>query len=135
MLDVFMPFNGIQNPESLANSNAEIAPIHIGIVTNVDAGTNSVFVRIPNLNQKSEFGPYPCLQPFTNQVETPVRQTLNVGTGTVDSTTVVTSVSLSSTTTNIAGVYGSLNLPGVGDRVLVVFVNFSIDDGVVVGKL
>lgn len=128
-------FDNIQRPNSTQSVEAEFSHIQFGVVTRIATGSNAAFVKLPLLNENAEVGPYPCLQPFTYDVSTPVKQTLNVTTGTVDSTTVVTAVSLSNTTTNIDGVYGSLNLPAVNDRVLVVLVNGSLDDGVIVGKL
>lgn len=128
-------FDNLKRPASTQRVEVEFSHVQLGVVTRLAAGSNAAFVKLPLLNENAELGPYPCLQPFTNQVTTPVRQTLNVTTGTVDSTSVVTGVSLSSTTTSISGVYGSLNLPAVNDRVLVVLANGSLDDGVIVGKL
>ena len=122
--------------DSLQTNDATPSSIHIGIVTAVSSATNTAFVRIPALNENAELGPYKCLELFTRAVQTPVKQTLNVTTGTADpGVSVVTSVSLSSTTTNLNGVYGDLNLPAVGQRVLVVLINDSLDQGVLVGKL
>jgi hypothetical protein len=128
-------FDNIQRPDSTQGVDVQFSHVQFGVVTRIATGSNAAFVKLPLLNENAEVGPFPCLQPFTNAVSTPVRQTLDVTTGTVDSTTVVTAVSLSSTTTSINGVYGTLNLPAVNDRVLVVLVNGSLDDGVIVGKL
>jgi hypothetical protein len=69
-------------------------------------------------------------------VTTPVRQTLDVSTGVADpGVGVVTGVSLSATTTNINATLGALNLPSVGERVLVVFLDDSLDQGIIVGKI
>jgi hypothetical protein len=73
---------------------------------------------------------------FTFPVTTPVKQTLTTTSGTVSGSSVVTSVSLSATTTDISGVYSqTLTLPAVGTRVLVVLLNDSLDEGVIVGSL
>lgn len=128
--------DGMQNPESSAISGGSFSSIHIGVVTAVGSATNTGFVRIPALNADAQLGPFKFVQPFTNSVTTPVKQTLNVSTGTADpGVTVVTGVSLSSTTTSISGTYGALNLPDVGDRVLVVFLDESLDQGIIVGKI
>jgi hypothetical protein len=124
-----------QRADSLQRNDSRGSSIHIGIVTAVSSSTNTAFVRIPAINDGAELGPYKCLELFTRSVETPVKQTLSVTTGTADGVTVVTSVALSSTTTDIQGVYGNLNLPSVGQRVLVVLINDSLDQGVLVGKL
>jgi hypothetical protein len=128
--------DGMQNPDSTATTGGSFSAIHIGVVTAVSGGTNTGFVRIPALNTDAQLGPFKFLQPFTNSITTPVKQTLSVSTGTADpGVTVVTGVSLSATTTNINATIGSLNLPSVGDRVLVVFLDSSLDQGVIVGKL
>jgi hypothetical protein len=124
-------FDNLQRPDSTQGVDVQFSHVQFGVVTRLAAGSNAAFVKLPLLNENAELGPYPCLQPFTNAVTTPVKQTLSVTTA----DGYVTSVSLSSTTTNISGVYGSLNLPAVNDRVLVVLVNGSLDDGVIVGKL
>lgn len=126
----------LSRQESLSLNRETISSLHIGVVTAVASATRNAFVRIPSLNNNAELGPYRCMQPFTNAVTSPVKQTLNVSTGTADpGVSVVTGVSLSATTTSISGVYGSLNLPVVGDRVVVLLVNDSLDEGVVIGKL
>jgi hypothetical protein len=130
--------DGFQHFQRVDSAQVEAAPIsyiHIGIVTAVDSGTGTGFVRIPALNEDAQLGPYKFLQPFTNQITTPVKQTLSTTSATVSGTSVLTSVSLSATTTSISGVIGSLNLPAVGQRVLVVMLNDSLDQGVIVGKL
>lgn len=125
----------LRREDSLASNRGSVSSLHVGIVTAVNSGTKTAFVRIPALNESAALGPYICIQPFTTQVETPVKQTLNVTTGTADGVSVVTGVSLSSTTTDIQGVYGVRNLPSVGDRVVVLLINDSLDEGVVIGKL
>lgn len=130
------PFDGFQRADSLQRTSAEFSSIHIGIVTAVSASTNTVFVKIPALNENSELGPFKCVQPFTNQVQTAVKQTITTTSGSdPDGGTFLTSASLSSSTTNLSGVYGILNLPAVNDRVLVVLMNDSLDEGAVIGKL
>lgn len=138
-MNVVNPYDGFevfQRNGSLQGNSSQMSSIHMGIVTRVVSATNNAFVRIPAINDGAELGPYQCLQPFTNEVETPVKQTLTVTTGTADpGVSVVTGVSLSATTTNLEGQYGSLNLPSVGNRVLVILINDSLDQGVIVGKL
>lgn len=124
-----------QRPDSLQRNEPRSSSIHIGIVTAVSAATNTAFVRIPSINDGAELGPYKCLELFTRIVQTPVKQTLTTTSATVSGTSVLTSATLSSTTTNLQGVYGNLNLPDVGQRVLVVLINDSLDQGVLVGKL
>jgi hypothetical protein len=128
--------DGMQNPDSTAIAGGSFSSIHIGVVTAVGAGTNTGFVRIPALNADAQLGPFKFVQPFTNAVTTPVKQTLSVSTGTADpGVTVVTGVSLSATTTDISATIGALNLPSVGERVLVVFLDSSLDQGIIVGKI
>ena len=94
------------------------------------------FVKVPALNNEAQLGPYKFMAHFTFPVTTPIQQTLTTTTGTVNSTSVVTGVSLSATTTSISGVYNaSLSLPDVGTRVLVVLLNGSLDEGVIVGSI
>lgn len=124
-------FDNLQRTQSTQGVDAQFSHVQIGFVTRVDAGTGTAFVKMPFVNENAELGPYKCLQPFTNAVTTPVKQTLSVTTA----DGYVTSVSLSNTTTSISGVYGALNLPTTNDKVLVVLMNGSLDDGVIVGKL
>lgn len=129
-------FQNFQRSGSLQTVNEQFSSIHVGIVTAVGASTNTVFVRIPGLNENAALGPFKCMQPFTNVVETAVRQTVTTTSGSdPDGGTFLTSASLSATTTDLEGVYGSLNLPDVNDRVVVLIVNNSLDEGVVIGKL
>lgn len=129
-------FENFQRADSLQRIDIDFSSIHIGVVTAVRSATNTVFVKIPAINENAELGPFKCLQPFTNVVETPVKQTLTTTSGSdPDGGTFLTSASLSSTTTDIQGVYGTLNLPSVGNRVLVVLMNNSFDEGAVIGKL
>jgi hypothetical protein len=123
-------------PGSTQHTAVEISSVYIGIVSSVSPATQSVFVIIPAINQSAALGPYKCVQPLTNEVSTPVKQTLTTTSGSdPDGGTFLTSASLSSTTTSINGVYGTLNLPSVGDRVLVVLMNSDLDEGAIVGKL
>lgn len=136
VVNLYDGFDKFQRPDSLQRVDAEFSSLHIGIVTAVAPATNTVFVKIPGLNENSELGPFKCLQPFTNAVTTPVKQTISTTSASdPDGGTFLTGASLSSTTTSISGVYGSLNLPDVGNRVLVVLINDSLDEGAVIGKL
>lgn len=102
--------DGLDNFKRSASTQtlrAEFSHIQPGVVTKVVAGSNAAFVKLPLLNENSEVGPYKCLQPFVNQV-------------TVD---------------DAAGTYGALVLPSIGDRVVVVLMNGSLDDGVIMGKI
>ena len=126
----------LSRADSLATNNEGSSSLHIGIVTAVAAATQTVFVRIPAINVEAAVGPYKCIQPFKNQVATPVKQTVTTTSAAdPDGGTFLTSASLSSSTTDIQGVYGSLILPVVGDRVVVLLINDSLDEGVVIGKL
>ena len=108
----------------------------MGILTAKNNSDKTGFVKVPALNNEAQLGPYKFMAHFTFPVTTPIQQTLTTTTGTVDSTSVVTGVSLSATTTSISGVYNtSLNLPNVGTRVLVVLLNGSLDEGVIVGSI
>jgi hypothetical protein len=128
--------DAMQNPDSTAITSGSFSSIHIGVVTAVAPATQTGFVRIPALNADAQLGPFKFVQPFTNTVTTPVKQTLSVSTGVADpGVTVVTGVSLSATTTNISATLGALNLPSVGERVLVVFLDDSLDQGIIVGKI
>lgn len=128
-------FQNFQRPESTQTSYSTFSSIHVGVVTASSSATNTVFVRVPSVNEVSELGPFKCMQGFNNLVTTPVKQTVTTTTAVVSGTTVVTSANLSNTTTNISGQYGNLVLPAVGDRVVVLLFNSSLDEGVVIGKL
>lgn len=126
----------MSRPDSAATTIAEFSSIYLGVLTAKNASTRTGFVRIASLNSDAQLGPYKFMAPFTFPVTTPVKQTITTTTGTVSSTTVVTGVSLSATTTSISGVYNAtLTLPDVGARVLVVLLNGSLDEGVIVGSL
>lgn len=131
------PLNYLQNPKSRSNVSVEFSSIHIGIVTSVDAPSRTATVLIPSLNDTASLGPYRILQPFTNAVTTPIKQTVTT-TSAADpqgGATFLTSASLSASTTDLSGAYGALSLPSIGNRVLVVLLNDSLDEGVVVGAL
>lgn len=129
-------FQRINRPGSLQTTDEDFSSIHIGIVTSVATATQTVFVRIPGLNDNAALGPFKCMQPFTNVVQTPVKQTVVTTSGSdPDGGTFLTSATLSSTTTNLTGVYGVLNMPTVNQRVIVLLVNNSLDEGAVIGKL
>ncbi len=128
--------DGMDRADSAAQTNASFSSIHVGILTAKNDATRTGFVKIPALNNEAQLGPYRFMAHFTFPVTTPVKQTLNTTTGTVSGTSVVTSASLSSTTTSLSGAYGStLTLPSVGERVLVVLLNGSLDEGVIVGSI
>ena len=125
--------DGMDRADSAAQTNASI---HVGVLTAKNDADRTGFVKIPALNNEAQLGPYKFMAHFTFPVTTPVKQTLTTTTGTVSSTTVVTGVSLSATTTSISGAYSStLTLPNVGERVLVVLLNGSLDEGVIVGAI
>ena len=72
---------------------------------------------------------------FTFPVTTATQQTIATTNATVSGTSVVTGVTLSGAS-SLPGVYsGTLTLPAVGSRVLVVLLNDSLDEGVIVGAL
>lgn len=129
-------FDNFQRSGSLQRTDSGFSSIHIGVVTAVSSTTQTVFVKIPAINENSELGPFKCVQPFTNAVQTAVKQTITTTSASdPDGGTFLTSATLGSTTTNLSGVYGALNLPVVNDRVLVVLMNNSLDEGAVIGKL
>lgn len=129
--------DGMDRVDSTAPANASFSSIHIGVLTAKSDATRTGFVKIAALNSDAQLGPYKFMSPFTFPVTTPVKQTLNVSTGTADpGISVVTGVSLSATTTSISGAYSeTLTLPAIGARVLVVLLNDSLDEGVIVGSL
>ena len=128
--------DGMDRANSAAQTNASFSSIHVGVLTAKNDADRTGFVKIPALNNEAQLGPYKFMAHFTFPVTTPVKQTLTTTTGTVSSTTVVTGVSLSATTTSISGAYSStLTLPNVGERVLVVLLNGSLDEGVIVGAI
>jgi len=128
--------DGMDRADSAAQTNASFSSIHVGVLTAKNDADRTGFVKVPALNNEAQLGPYKFMAHFTFPVATPVKQTLTVTTGTVSSTTVVTGVSLSATTTSISGVHSStLTLPNVGERVLVVLLNSSLDEGVIVGSI
>ena len=122
--------------DSAASANAKFSSIHIGVLTAKTDSTRTGFVRITAINTEAQLGPYKFMAPFTFPVTTLVKQTITTTSGTVSGSSVITSVSLSNTTTSLSGVYGaSLTLPAGGARVLVVLLNDSLDEGVIVGAL
>lgn len=126
----------LRRSESLARNVDEVSVLHIGIVTAVSTATKSVFVRIPAVNETAALGPYRCVQPFDRVVTTAVKQTVDTTSASdPDGGTFLTSATLSSATTDITGVFGALILPVVGDRVVVLLINNSLDEGVAIGKL
>jgi len=128
--------DGMDRADSAAQTNASFSSIHVGILTAKNNSDKTGFVKVPALNNEAQLGPYKFMAHFTFPVTTPIQQTLTTTTGTVNSTSVVTGVSLSATTTSISGVYNtSLSLPDVGTRVLVVLLNGSLDEGVIVGSI
>lgn len=128
--------DGMDRADSAAQTNASFSSIHVGVLTAKNDADRTGFVKIPALNNEAQLGPYKFMAHFTFPFTTPVKQTLTTTTGTVSSTTVVTGVSLSATTTSISGAYSStLTLPNVGERVLVVLLNGSLDEGVIVGSI
>lgn len=131
------PIDNMDRADSAAGSFANFSSIHVGVLTAKNDGNRTGFVKIPALNNEAQLGPFFFMAHFTFPVATPVKQTLNVSTGTADpGVSVVTGVSLSATTTSISGVYSpTLTLPAVGTRVLVVLLNGSLDEGVIVGSI
>jgi len=128
--------DGMDRADSAAQTNASFSSIHVGVLTAKNNSDKTGFVKVPALNNEAQLGPYKFMAHFTFPVTTPIQQTLTTTTGTVNSTSVVTGVSLSATTTSISGVYNtSLSLPDVGTRVLVVLLNGSLDEGVIVGSI
>lgn len=128
--------DNMDRADSAAQTNASFSSIHVGVLTAKNDSNRTGFVKIPALNNEAQLGPYKFMAHFTFPVTTPVKQTLTTTTETVSGTSVITSASLSSTTTNLSGVYSStLTLPGVGERVLVVLLNGSLDEGVIVGSI
>jgi hypothetical protein len=122
--------------DSAAPTSADFSSIHLGVLTAKNDATRTGFVKITALNTDAQLGPYKFMAPFTFPVATPVKQTITTTTAVVSGSSVVTGVSLSATTTSISGVYSeTLSLPAVGARVLVVLLNNSLDEGVIVGSL
>jgi hypothetical protein len=128
--------DGMDRVDSTAPANASFSSIHIGVLTAKSDATRTGFVKIAALNSDAQLGPYKFMAPFTFPVTSPVKQTITTTSGTVSGSSVITGVALSNTTTDISGVYSqTLTLPAVGTRVLVVLLNDSLDEGVIVGSL
>lgn len=128
--------DGMDRVDSTAGVSASFSSIHLGVLTAKNDSTRTGFVKIVALNSDAQLGPYRFMAPFTFPLTTPIKQTITTTSGTVSGSSVITSVSLSNATTSISGVYGeSLTLPAVGARVLVVLLNDSLDEGVIVGSL
>jgi hypothetical protein len=128
--------DGMDRVDSTAPANASFSSIHIGVLTAKSDATRTGFVKIAALNSDAQLGPYKFMASFTFPVATPVKQTITTTSGTVSGSSVITGVALSNTTTDISGVYSqTLTLPAVGTRVLVVLLNDSLDEGVIVGSL
>jgi len=121
--------------DSAASTQANFSSIHIGVLTAKNDSTRTGFVRIAALNTDAQLGPYKFMAHFTFPVTTSTQQTIGTTTATVSGTSVVTGVTLSGAS-SLSGVYsGTLTLPAVGSRVLVVLLNNSLDEGVIVGAL
>jgi len=125
----------LSRPSSLARNQESVSSLHIGIVTAVQAATNTLFVRIPAINESAALGPYRCMQGFDRVTNTAVKQTVSTTSTTVNGVSVLNSATMGTATTNVAATFGSLILPAVNDRVVVLLVNDSLDEGVVIGKL
>jgi len=121
--------------DSAASTQANFSSIHIGVLTAKNDSDRTGFVRITALNTDAQLGPYKFMAHFTFPVTTATQQTIGTTTATVSGTSVVTGVTLSGAS-SLSGVYsGTLTLPAVGSRVLVVLLNNSLDEGVIVGAL
>jgi len=121
--------------DSAASTQANFSSIHIGVLTAKNDSTRTGFVRIAALNTDAQLRPYKFMAHFTFPVTTSTQQTIGTTTATVSGTSVVTGVTLSGAS-SLSGVYsGTLTLPAVGSRVLVVLLNNSLDEGVIVGAL
>jgi hypothetical protein len=128
--------DGMDRVDSAAGVNASFSSIHLGVLTAKNDSTRTGFVKIAALNSDAQLGPYKFMASFTFPVTSPVKQTITTTSGTVSGSSVITGVALSNTTTDISGVYSqTLTLPAVGTRVLVVLLNDSLDEGVIVGSL
>lgn len=126
----------MQRVDSAQTTSTQFSSIHIGVLTAKSDANLTGFVRIPALNTSAQLGPYKFVTPFTFPMVTPVKQTVTTATTTVSGTNVLISADLSATTTNISGNYSAtLTLPNVGARVLVVLLDGSLDEGVIVGSL
>lgn len=127
--------DGMDRGDSAASTQAEFSSIHIGVLTAKNDSTRTGFVRITALNTDAQLGPYRFMAHFTFPVTTATQQTIATTNATVSGTSVVTGVTLSGAS-SLPGVYnGTLTLPAVGSRVLVVLLNDSLDEGVIVGAL
>ena len=121
--------------DSAASTQANFSSIHIGVLTAKNDSDRTGFVRITALNTDAQLGPYKFMAHFTFPVTTATQQTIGTTNATVSGTSVVTGVTLSGAS-SLSGVYsGTLTLPAVGTRVLVVLLNNSLDEGVIVGAL
>ena len=121
--------------DSAASTQANFSSIHIGVLTAKNDSDRTGFVRITALNTDAQLGPYKFMAHFTFPVTTATQQTIGTTNATVSGTSVVTGVTLSGAS-SLSGVYsGTLTLPAVGSRVLVVLLNNSLDEGVIVGAL
>lgn len=127
--------DGMDRVDSTAGISASFSSIHLGVLTAKNDSTRTGFVKISALNSDAQLGPYKFMAHFTFPVTTATQQTIGTTTATVSGTSVVTGVTLSGES-SLAGVYsGTLTLPAVGSRVLVVLLNDSLDEGVIVGSL
>ena len=121
--------------DSAASTQANFSSIHIGVLTAKNDSDRTGFVRITALNTDAQLGPYKFMAHFTFPVTTATQQTIGTTNATVSGTSVVTGVTLSGAS-SLSGVYsGTLTLPAVGSRVLVVLLNGSLDEGVIVGSI
>lgn len=114
-------------PGSTQSIRSEFTPIQKGRVTRVEAGTSSAWVICPDINEGAELGPFPCMRPLA-------KSTLDITTGTVDSSTVVTNAVLNNSSP-ATGDSSLFELPVVGTNVVIVFSNNSLDEGIVIGRL
>lgn len=125
-----------QRVGSTQSGGSELPHIHLGIVTKVLASSRSAYVRIQGINPTAELGPYKVMQHFQNPVTTNVKQTIVTSSASdPDGGSFLTSADLSASTTPLSGSYGTLSLPTIGSRVLVVLLNGSLDEGAILGYL
>lgn len=128
-------FDRVQRPGSLQGVREGFSNIHIGVITATNGANKTAYVKIPAINDSAELGPYSVMQAFTVPATVSTKQTLSTSSAVVDGTSVLTSASLGGSTANNVNYSSSLNMPSIGTRVLVVLINESLDEGVIVGKL
>lgn len=128
-------FDRVQRPGSTQPVREGFSNIHIGVITATNGANQTAYVKIPAINDSAELGPYSVLQSFAIPATVTTKQTLTTTSAVVSGTSVLTSASLGGSDVTYVSYQNAVVMPTIGTRVLVVLINESLDEGVIVGKI